>query len=60
MYKDKGGGFFKPEMVASPKIGELVLIGLAGALKLASALMGIIFFNDGLLIMLMTISFDKD
>ena len=45
IYNDSGGGFLRPEIVALPNIGVCALIGLAGALKLASALMGIIFFN---------------
>ena len=34
MYSDSGGGFFKPESVAWPNMGECVLIGLAGAKSL--------------------------
>lgn len=48
MYSDSGGGLLRPEIVASPKMGALALIGLDGALKLASALIGITFFNGSL------------
>ncbi len=41
MYKDSGGGLVRPEIVASPANGAMVLIGLV--LNAASALISMIF-----------------
>jgi hypothetical protein len=41
MYKDSGGGLVKPESVASPASGAMLLMGLA--LNSAAALISIIF-----------------
>ena len=49
MYKESGGGLVRPERVASPASGAIVLIGLLvgldsnSALKAGSALISMIF-----------------